>query len=120
MKLEIRLLDLACDLQKKGTSVALVTNNMDIFNEVTIPYHNLDKIFPVIVNSCDHGFLKHEEGGRLFDIALQKLKQDSFKKALLIDDSAKVRKVFEDKGGTTFAYTVYENFEPWARENLCY
>lgn len=56
--------------------------------------------------------------GQLFDIAVQKLGLDTCKGTLLIDDSSKVRRVFENKGGLTFAYTTYDDFEPWAKENL--
>jgi hypothetical protein len=46
---------------------------MDVFNEITLPYHKLDEIFPVLVNSCDYGAMKHEQDGLLFDKVLEKI-----------------------------------------------
>lgn len=102
MRIDQRLTDLAQDLVLSGRKVALVTDNMDIFNTVTISKHKLDEIFPVIVNSCDHGMMKHEHEGKLFDIALEKLGVGSYDRTLLIDDSIRVRPVFENKGGGGF------------------
>jgi FMN phosphatase YigB (HAD superfamily) len=118
MKIDNRLLDLAKTVVLEGKKVALVTNNMDVFNEITIKNYNLDKIFPVIVNSCDYGIMKHDENGRLFDIAMEKLGVLNYDGALLIDDSSKARTAFESKGGATFPYENYEQFEPWMKENL--
>jgi hypothetical protein len=46
---------------------------MDVFNETTIPYNRLDEVFPIIVNSCDYGTMKHEQEGLLFDKAMERL-----------------------------------------------
>ncbi|MBU3925346.1 hypothetical protein KJ854_05455 [Patescibacteria group bacterium] len=118
MKIDNRLLNLAKIVLSGGGKVALVTNNMDVFNKITIKNHNLDKIFPVIVNSSDYGIMKHDENGRLFDIAMEKLGVSNYDDTLLIDDSSKARMVFESKGGATFPYENYEQFEPWMKENL--
>lgn len=118
MKIDSRLVNLAKSVISTGGKVALVTNNMDVFNKITIENHNLDKIFPVIVNSCDYGILKHDDNGRLYDIAMERLGVPNYHGVLLIDDSHKARAIFESKGGTTFPYETYEQFEPWLKENL--
>jgi len=118
MRVDRRLLDIAQKLIENNKSVALVTNNMDIFNIVTIKNHNLNNIFPVIINSFDYGIMKHESDGKLFDLAFEKLGVNPYKKALLIDDSSKVRKTFENRGGKTFPYENYDQFELWMKENL--
>jgi FMN phosphatase YigB (HAD superfamily) len=118
MKIEQRLLELSSQLQEKGVKVGLVTDNMDIFNEVTIQHHKLAEFFPVIINSCDYGLLKHEKEGELFEIALEKLQHNSFEEALLIDDSQRIVQVFQNKGGSIYTYINYEQFEPWAQQNL--
>ncbi|PIZ57074.1 hypothetical protein COY23_01935 [bacterium (Candidatus Torokbacteria) CG_4_10_14_0_2_um_filter_35_8] len=118
MRIDDRLIRLANRFKENGRLIALVTDNMDVFNSITIEKHNLNKTFPVIINSCDYGILKCEENGRLFDIAMDKLRHDDYKNALLIDDSEKTREIFKKKGGNTFAYTTYEEFKPWAKENL--
>jgi FMN phosphatase YigB (HAD superfamily) len=118
MRLDMRLLRLARRLSVEGGKVALVTDNMDVFNELVVPHHGLGGYFSVIVNSCDHGLLKKEENGALFDIALEKLGVSGFDKTLLIDDSKSVGPIFEGRGGTVYTYKTYERFEPWMRDNL--
>lgn len=70
---------------------------MDFFNEVLVPKYSLYNIFPVIINSSDHGILKTEEDGKLFDIAMEQVGEVNYNKTLLIDDSASYRQVFEKK-----------------------
>lgn len=118
MRVDNRLLNLAKTVLSRGGKVALVTNNMDVFNTITIKNYNLDKIFPVIINSSDYGIMKHDDGGRLFDIAMEKLDESNYDDALLIDDSNNARTTFESKGGATFPFENYEQFEPWMQENL--
>jgi FMN phosphatase YigB (HAD superfamily) len=113
MRVDDRLLDLAKKLLLKGKKVALVTNNMDVFNTITIKHHNLDQVFPVIVNSFDYGLMKHDNNGKLFDIAFEKLNESDYSDVLLIDDSSRIRAVFESRGGSTFPYNRFESFEPW-------
>lgn len=118
MRVEKRLIELARCLIGKNKKVAIVTNNMDVFNTIIIKNHKLDEIFPVIVNSFDYRSLKHELNGKLFDIAFNKLGVNNNNEALLIDDSSKARATFESKGGVTFPYDTYDNFEPWMKNNL--
>jgi FMN phosphatase YigB (HAD superfamily) len=117
MQLEQRLIKLAQQLRDKQVSIGIVTNNMDVFNKVTVP--RLSDVFPVIVNSADYGLLKHEQGGKLFDVALKLLGvRLDYSQVLLIDDSISARSVFQTKGGETYEFTSYEVFEPWALSNL--
>ena len=118
MKIEKRLIDLAQNLQKNNIKIALITNNVDIFSRVIVKHNNLDKIFPMIINSADYGILKHEQNGKLFDIVLKKLGETEYKKVLLIDDSVKAGKIFENKGGLVFTYDNFENFELWVKKNF--
>lgn len=117
MRIEQRLLTLARQLRDKQVAVGIVTNNMDVFNKVTIP--RLKGVFPVIVNSADYGLLKQESDGKLFDIALELLGiYPKYSKTLLIDDSVSARAIFQAKGGNTYAYSTYDSFETWALSNL--
>ena len=118
MNVDCRLLRLAKTLADHGTKVAMVTDNMDIFSDVIVKRHKLDEYIPVIVNSCEHGLLKKDANGKLFDITFGKLGVSDFGKALLIDDSKTVAPVFQGKGGTVFTFETYEKFEPWMEENL--
>lgn len=117
MRVDKKLLKFAENIKTNCGKVAIVTNNMDVFNQITIANHSLDKIFPVIINSCDYGMLKADNDGKLFDIALEKLGVADYKDVLLIDDSKSAREVFESKGGKTYAYENYDKFEQWFNEN---
>jgi FMN phosphatase YigB (HAD superfamily) len=114
MKVNPSLIQLAENLKTRGIQVALVTNNMDVFNQVTIPEKQLDKTFPVIINSCNHGLMKQDENGRLFDIAREKLGLPDFKDILLIDDSVTYCDIFKAKGGQAYFYRDQEAFLGWA------
>jgi hypothetical protein len=46
---------------------------MDVFDKITVPHNTLHEVFPIIINSCNYGVLKHEENGKLFDIVMGKL-----------------------------------------------
>jgi FMN phosphatase YigB (HAD superfamily) len=94
---------------------ALVTNNMDVFNEITISEKRLDNTFPVIVNSYDYKIMKQDENGRLFDIALSRLGLSSYEGVLLIDDSMTYCNIFKEKGGLTYHYSEQKDFELWVK-----
>jgi FMN phosphatase YigB (HAD superfamily) len=103
-------------LKQKHIKTALVTNNMDVFNEITISEKRLDNTFPVIVNSYDYKIMKQDENGRLFDIALRKLGLSSYEGVLLIDDSVTCCDIFREKGGAAYQYTDLIDFKKWARD----
>lgn len=118
MVIDDRLIELAQNLKSRGVEVAIVTDNMDVFDE-TIRIHRLGEVFPVIVNSCHYGRLKSDGNGELFDIALKMLGMSDCEKVLLIDDSKNAKEAFERKErGKVFHYKSYEEFEPWMKKNL--
>jgi hypothetical protein len=90
---------------------------MDIFNEITIPEKKLAEVFPVIVNSFDYKILKHDENGKLFDLALAKLGLDSYQEVRLIDDSPICCAVFAAKGGDAYQYSSQKEFELWLEQS---
>ncbi|MCL5091024.1 MAG: HAD hydrolase-like protein [Patescibacteria group bacterium] len=117
-RVDVRLTGLVEELKESGIPVALVTDNMDVFCEITIDNHRLREIFPVIVCSSQCGVLKKEREGLLFRKALEGLGINSFEGVLLIDDSLSNKAYFETLGGQAFTYQDFETFEPWARKNL--
>lgn len=117
MGIDKNLLEYAQRFKAEGKKVGIVTNNMDIFDEVTVHHFKLYDTFSVIVNSWSHGYLKHENNGSLYDVAM-KLLGSEYSSSLLIDDSTKARKAFEDKGGITYAYTEFTQFDLWVKSNL--
>jgi FMN phosphatase YigB (HAD superfamily) len=113
MTVNPELIRFAISCRLKGIKTALVTDNMDIFNEITVPEKHLAEVFPVIVNSCDYGILKLEENGRLFDITLAKTGLNSYKDVLLIDNSTRACAAFLSKGGQAHLYTGQIEFDLW-------
>jgi len=116
MKINQYLIKFAEKLQIKGIKTAIVTGNMDIFNEITVPEKHLDKTFPVIVNSYDYKLMKQDENGRLFDIALNKLGLYSYDGVLLVDDTPAYCELFKNKGGQVYQYSNQIAFERWAKD----
>lgn len=116
MKLDQDLLALAEQFKVQWKKIAIVTNNMDVFSEVTVKQNKLDTLFDTIINSSDHWLLKHDENGKLFTLALERLWIDKASNTLLIDDSEKARKAFEQVGWHTFAYERFEDLEIWMRD----
>jgi len=103
MELEKEIKDLAESLKLTGKKIGIVTDNMDIFSQITIQNHQLDKLFDVIINSADKGILKKDENGRLFDIALTAL-GEKIGNSLMIDDSETTIELYKQKGGDGFVY----------------
>ena len=73
MKIDLRLINLAKIFKKQGKKIAIVTNNMDVFSQITVPHNGFDILFDVVINSADYALLKQEQDGKLFDIALKQI-----------------------------------------------
>ena len=116
MDLDRRVADLAKSLKLSGRKIGIVTNNMDVFSEITVSNHRLDKLFDVIVNSADYGRLKKDNNGELFDITFATL-NESIKNSLMIDDSPSVIELYEKRGGKGFLYKDFEELESFLRAN---
>jgi FMN phosphatase YigB (HAD superfamily) len=117
MRINTALIQFALSLKKRGIRIALVTGNMDIFNEITVPEKGLARVFPVIINSFDYKMLKIDANGRLFDIALEKVGLTSYQGVWLIDDSAEHCAIFAAKGGNVYQYSGQKQFELWLAES---
>ncbi len=117
MKLDEELMSCIFKIRETGIKVGLVTDNMDVFAKITAPRHQLEEKFDVIVSSADYGFLKKENNGKLFDIALEQL-GGSIASSLMVDNQPGVIEVFKNKGGMGYVYTDFPTFAMWVRENL--
>jgi FMN phosphatase YigB (HAD superfamily) len=116
MEIEMRHIPIIENLKQNGVIVGMVTNNMDVFDVVTRPRLNLDKLFNGLVfNSFAYKKMKSDG---LFDIAMSQAGLSNYSEILLIDDSQKARDIFESNGGNTYAYTNFEDFKTWANKNL--
>lgn len=110
IKLDRKLVDKAKELKEKDKKTAIVTDNMDVFSEITIKNHKLDEIFDAIVNSSDKKMLKKDKNGKLFDIALDLL-NSKIQESVLIDDSEGNVELFISKGGDGIVYKDYEDLK---------
>jgi len=79
--------------------VVLVTGNMDSFSRFTIPALELDKIFDLIINSYNIGYLKTELNGKTFTDCINQFKITNISKSYLLDNSENVCTVFNGLGG---------------------
>ena len=104
MRLDEEMIRLAQELKQKGFIVAIVTDNMDIFSEITVPYHGLADVFDVIFNSADQTLLKGDEHGKLFAIVADKI-GIATNQSILIDDSKKTTDLFRELGGLAITHT---------------
>ncbi|MBD3280512.1 HAD hydrolase-like protein [Candidatus Dojkabacteria bacterium] len=111
-----RVLKLARDLRNQGVLTAMVTDNVDTFTTITAPAHDLEKYFGVLVNSADHGVLKHDGG--LYDIAMEKVGHEDYSTALMIDDTKKNIESFQSRGGIGYLYDKdFDKFLKWFNDN---
>ncbi len=110
MQLDSDMISLVEKVKIEGARVGLVTNNMDVFSEITVQYRRLGTLFDVVVNSSDHRLLKKDRNGQLFDIALALLNED-IHHTLMIDDSLAVVELYRKKGGEGFLYTPKHFFQ---------
>ena len=118
MKLDEDLLMFIVEIRRQGIKVGLVTDNMDVFSDITVSNHRLDQKFDVVLNSADYGFLKKEQNGKLLDIALEKLGEKDISKSLFADNQQEIIELYKQKGGRGYVYKSFKKFEKWAHENL--
>ena len=96
-------IEFAKDLKRSDVPIALVTANFDVFSDVVVPEHGYDDLFPVIINSSDHGEIDKR---KLWPIAFKRLGQGiSYRDCLLIEDSDKELDFFKAGGGQAIKYT---------------
>lgn len=119
MKVDERIIDVVQELKQDGRTLGIVTDNMDVFTEITASNHNLNELFDTIVNSADYGYLKKDENGKLFDIAMAAVGENNFSRTLLIDDSVSTIELYRQRGGNAFLYKNFNELHaesPWDKE----
>jgi len=98
MEIDSRILALIKKLREKYL-IILVTGNMDCFTRFTVPALGLDRIFNLIINSADIGYLKDEHSGKIFIDCLRQFNINDISNAYLLEDSKKVCDIFSQLGG---------------------
>ena len=108
LKLDEAVLQFAREQRSNGIPTALVTGNLDLFTDVVVPSHHLDRKFDVIVNSFDYGVNDRET---LWNIAFGEIgPKISFSGSLLIDDRQDNIELFSKLGGRTYHYRGNSSF----------
>lgn len=117
MKIDEDLLEFIMNIKSRVKTV-LLTDNIDVFDTIIVPYKKLDTIFSLIINSSNFGCRKYERQGFLFDIALNRMNHKNYKTALLVDNSDKSCAAFKRKGGYAYRYHDKDSFMNWAGKNI--
>jgi len=103
--------DFAVSCKERGPKTALVTANMDVFTEVVVPAHGLNKLFDVILNTADCRELRKEV---LWPIAFKMLGDDiGYHNSLLIEDGEDSPGKFRERGGWAYQYNGDAEFAAW-------
>lgn len=108
MKIVDDMVCLAREVKEKGFKIAIVSDNMDIFSEVTVPHQKFDQLFDAVFNSADHGLLKQDEHGKLFQHVASIL-EVPIEQSIFIDDSKNNVDLFRELGGRAITHTDPES-----------
>jgi FMN phosphatase YigB (HAD superfamily) len=120
MKLNSELMDFYHILrQKYQIKVSIMSDNMDIFSEISIPYFKLDEKFDKVYNSSD---LKQMKKDNNWDLPKNIAKEFGLKyeEILVVDDWEELTDELKKFGFHTFLYndTTRNNFENWFSNNF--
>lgn len=107
MALNQELIEFAGMCREKGIKTAIFTDNMDIFEEVTVPSHGLDKKFDFIFSSSSYGKLKLDDNAEFLKYVISQT-ESKFENTLFIDDSPKIGISMVNNGGYFYQYENYE------------
>ncbi|MFH1315598.1 MAG: HAD family hydrolase [Candidatus Uhrbacteria bacterium] len=111
MSLDKELLELIAQLKNQGFKTGIVSDNMDVFSEITVKNHVLNSLFQIIKNSADTRMLKNNDNGKIFDLTLEELGESDYSRAIMIDDSKGTVELFQSKGGCGILYTDLNNLK---------
>ena len=105
--------DFAMNQKAQGRKLALVTVNADIFKDVIVPSHGLDREFDTIVSSSD---FKTELPSKqpLWDAAFDALGPEfGYANSLLIEDTRREIELVRELGGSAYRYRNDPDFIGW-------
>ena len=107
-------MDFTKQAKKKGAKTAIVTDNMDIFQQIFVPHNRLDNFFDKITSSHKYKQLKVDNNGQLFDITRDHLSID-YQNTIMLDDSSKLANLMTLKGIHFYLYNnqTKNNFINW-------
>jgi len=106
IELNSELFEFSQKIRSSGVLVAVLTDNMDIFSEVYVPYMGLDKKFDHIFSSSVQKKLKLDNNGEFIFDAISYMKVD-VENTLFIDDFIDNGTPIKNAGGLFYHYDKY-------------
>ena len=96
-----------------GRNLALVTGNADIFREVIVPSHGLDREFDSLVSSSNFR-VELPSKQPLWDAVFDALRPEfGYANSLLIEDTRREVELFRDLGSAAYQYRNGQEFDDW-------
>lgn len=121
MKLNEDLMRVAKLMREKGVKVYIFTDNMDVFDRLFVPYHDLKGKFDNIFSSSEYKNLKSNGDGTFLKQALEETGIDP-ENTLFLDNTPKIGEWMVKLGGHFYLYenydTEFSKFESWLNENF--
>lgn len=117
MELNKDLIDFITKAKKKGVKTAILTDNMDVFTEIFVPFKELDKLFDEIVSSYEYKTLKGDNEGELLN-STRKLLDIDFSNILILDDWETIGEFSKARNSNFYLYNedTKNKFEEWFNE----
>jgi hypothetical protein len=107
--------DFAIAQREAGRATVLVTINVEIFDTIVVPDHQLTQLFDIIVNSHNH---KTTDKEILWPIAFESVSPEiGYRNSLLIEDSTSNVARFRAHGGIAHRYTDDATFRAQLRSS---
>lgn len=118
MKLNENLINFYQKQRAINTKVCIMSDNMDIFSEVSVQHFNLNKYFDKIYNSADLKQLKRDKNCELAKKIANEFDCE-YKDILVIDDGKKLLDELNEYGFKTFLYNneTQNQLENWFVNN---
>lgn len=121
MTLNELLFDFSQNMRACGVKIAILTDNMDVFDKVYIPHVSLNKKFDGIFSSSSFNKLKLDKNAELIFEAISSMQAEP-KNTLFIDDCFENGNILKKAGGIFYHYDRYlaghGDFLEWFFENF--
>lgn len=121
MSLNQGLLKFLSVIKSKGVKTGLLTDNMDVFESITVPEKHLLTIFDQIVPSFKYGMLKGDEEGKLLDVT-RDLLGVNYEEILVLDDWETLGGFVKNRNSHFYLYNkqTKDQFEDYFKDNYIF
>lgn len=121
MTLNELLFDFSQNIRTCGVKIVILTDNMDVFDEIYVPHVGLYEKFDGIFSSYSSRKLKMDNNAELIFEAISNMQSEP-KNTLFIDDCFENGNILKKAGGFFYHYDRYmaghEDFLKWFFENF--